>query len=55
MLSGAAVTGCEFTGSIYISRLSYGECSITAYSDRKPEAETIDIAVPQDRIIRLKA
>ncbi len=54
VLPGADVAGCEFTGSFYISKLSYGGCTVTAYSDRKPEAGTIDIAVPRDRIIKLK-
>lgn len=54
VIPGAKVTGCEFTGSFYIAKLSYGDCAITAYSERKPEAGTIDIAVPRDRIIKLK-
>ena len=55
VIRNAAVTGCEFTGSSYMTKLSYGDCVLTAYSDRKLENGQTDIAVPRERIIRLEA
>ena len=54
VLSGVRVKSCEFTGSSYIARLAFGDCALTAFSDKRIKESTIDIAVPQERIIRLK-
>ena len=53
-LKDAVVESCEFTGSLYIVRLSYKGSKILVHSDHKPSGQSVTLCIPRDRILEMK-
>ncbi len=54
VLRNAKVESSEYTGSFYILKLSFKGNLVTAYAARRPEGETVTLAVPAKSVVILE-
>lgn len=53
-LRNAEVSSVEYTGNSYILKLNFKDHVVTAYSLRRPQGKTLDLAIPAEAVIILE-
>ncbi|MBR2281177.1 MAG: ABC transporter ATP-binding protein [Spirochaetales bacterium] len=53
ILKNAEVFSVEYTGSGYVLKLNFKGYMVTAYSQRRPESKTMDLAIPAEAVATL--